>query len=348
MEKIRIIKVVLIAALCMACHNTPKTETLADSLALATNFEITQTPEQFIGKIEGAIAEGDSMLNSLDENQESLEGGEEMAFFTPNLEISKIRKVNFGETYQNIENFYFKNGKLLVLTSENLKYNKSTYDESPEPLVMKSEGKFLISYNENGEKIQYKKLNEKRRYEDNYSENQEIEYWKTKGAELFEKYDAHKDEFFFSKYEAAQYDEMGVTPSLVFKLKNQMYSFIDQSVEPDEKGRMMNFEGPMFGVSKLIYDARTEKWKHSQRATILDLPEGKMEVNEGIKNIILEGHSFLYITFSISEKGTNSSYYTLVDTIDLSTISLIKSKGKDNSATISSEAIRKFLLENSK
>jgi hypothetical protein len=348
MEKIPMNKAILIAAVCLSCQSKPKTETSADSLAKATNFEITETPEQFIDEIEGAISDGDSMVNSLDENQESLEGGEEVAFFTPNLDISKIRKVNFGETYQNIENFYFKNGKLLALTSENLKYNKSTYDESPEPLVMKSEGKFLITYNENGEKTVYKKLNEKRIFEDKYSENQEIEFWKTKANELFEKYDAHKEEFFFSKYEAAQYDEMGVTPSLVFKLKNQMYSFIDQSVEADEKSRIMNFEGPMFGVSKLIYNARTEKWKHSQRATILDLPEGKMEINEGIKNVVLEGRSFLYITFSISEKGTNSNYYTLVDTIDLSSVSLIKSKGKDNSATISSEAIRKYLLEKSK
>lgn len=341
-------KALFVALVCLACQSNPKTETSTDSLAVATNIETVQTPEQFIIEIEDKITEGDSMVNSLDENEESLEGGEEVAFFSPNLELTKIRKVNFGETYQTIESFYFKNGKLSVLTSENLKYNKSTYDESPEPLVMKSEGKFLISFNENGEKSEYKKLNDKRRHEAKYSENQEIAFWKTKASELFEKYDAHKDEFFFTKYEAAQYDEMGVTPSLVFKLKDQMYSFIDQSVEPAEKGRTMNFDGPMFGVSKLIYDTRTEKWKHSQRATILDLPEGKMEVNEGIKNVVLDGRSFLFISFSISEKGTNSNYYTLVDTIDLSTISLIKSKGKDNSATISSEPIRKFLLENSK
>jgi hypothetical protein len=253
-----------------------------------------------------------------------------------------------GQTYQNIENFYFKEGKLMVLTSENLNYNKSTYDESPEPLVMKSEGKFLLSFNEIGENIQYGKINGKRRFEEAYTESQEIAYWKNRAAEVFEKYDKHKDEFFFSKYEAAQYDEMGVTPSLVFKLKNQMYSFIDQSVEAAEKGRIMNFDGPMFGVSKLIYDDRTEKWKHLQRATILDLPEGKMEVKDGIKNVVLEGRSFLFITFGISQKGSNSDYYTLVDTIDLSSISLIKSMAKDNSASISSDVIRKYLLENSK
>lgn len=348
MEKTLISKILLFAAVCFACKNSPKTDTPTDSLAVATGEAISQTPEKFINEIESAITDGDSMVNSLDESEESLEGGEEVAFFTPNLDLTKIRKVNFGETYQNIESFYFKNRKLLALTSEYLKYNKSTYDESPEPLVMRSEGKFLIGFNENGEKVDYKKINNKRRFEDKYTESQEIEFWKKRGTELFGKYDAHKDEFFFSHYEAAQYDEMGVTPTLVFKLKNQIYSFIDQSVEPSEKGRTMNFDGPMFGVSKLIYDPKTEKWKHSQKATILNLPEGKMEVNEGIKNVMVDGRSFLFISFTTSEKGTNSSYYTLVDTIDLSTISLIKTKGKDNSATISSEPIRTFLLENSK
>ena len=159
MEKTLISKILLLAAVGFACQNSPKTDTPTDSLAVAGGEEMAQTPEKFINEIESAITDGDSMVNSLDENQESLEGGEEVAFFTPNLDITKIRKVNFGETYQNIESFYFKNGKLMTLTSEYLKYNKSTYDESPEPLVMKSDGKFLIGFNENGEKVDYKKIN---------------------------------------------------------------------------------------------------------------------------------------------------------------------------------------------
>lgn len=79
MEKTLMSKAILLVAVCFACQNSPKTEAPTD---LAVGEGISQTSEKFISEIESAITDGDSMVNILDENQESLEGEKKWHFYT--------------------------------------------------------------------------------------------------------------------------------------------------------------------------------------------------------------------------------------------------------------------------
>ena len=348
MKKILMSNLFVLVVLVWSCSSKKSTEN-TDTLAVATQTVVIKTPEDLIKETDLNVAEGDSIVNSIESTEESLEGGEDVAYFNSDLYITKIKKSNFGETYQNEDIFYYNSkGSIYAITSETFRYNRSTYEESSVPMVIKSEGKHTMTFDSTGKQLSYQKVNNKRKMEEKFNEKQELDYWLKRGKQLFETYSTQSDKFFFSRYESAQYDATHTTPILVYKIKNQLFSIIDVSTEPD--GRNLELNSPIMEVVKLIYDPNSETWKQSQKATMLNYSNGDVSVNDKIEKAMLDGRTFVFISFKTKETktGNTENYYTLIDTLDLSMQSLIKSKGKDNSSTFTSEAVKQFLLEKAK
>lgn len=345
MEKTLMSSLLLVIAISWAC--TKSSEKTADSHVAISEASATQpTPEQQMQQIDAGIADGDSVVSAIESTDESLEGGEDIAYFNPDLYITKIKKSNFGETFQNEDNFYYTpKGKIFAITSETFRYNRSTYEESPVPISLQSEGKFTITFDSTGKQIAYQKVNNKRKMEEKYNEKQELDYWLNRGNQLFETYSTQSEKFFYTRYESAQYNATHTTPILVYKIKNQLFSIIDVSTEPD--GRNLELNSPILEVVKLIYEPKTEEWKQSQKATILNYSNGDVSVNDKIEKVTIDGRTFVFISFKTKETKTGDieEYFTLIDTLDLSMQSLIKSGGKDNASTFTSAAIKQFLLE---
>jgi hypothetical protein len=173
----------LVLGLCLACQNSnttsaPKTTNVTEKVAVS--------PQTLVANIEAQLIAGDSVTRLIEDNEESLEGGEEILYFDRQRHIVKAKKINYGETYQEVDMFYFDpKGHLISVTSEKIRYNRSTYEESSEPLVMKSEGIYKISFDEAQQLLDYQKPNNLRKFENSKTEGQEIAYWLARAKNLY-------------------------------------------------------------------------------------------------------------------------------------------------------------------
>jgi hypothetical protein len=173
----------LVLGVCLACQNNntkspPETTKIVEAVAIS--------PQTLVSNIEAQIIEGDSAVRTIEDNEETLEGGEEILYFDRQRHIVKAKKINYGETFQNIDTFYFApEGQLISVKSEIIRYNRSTYEESSEPLRMKSEGIYQLFFDKSQQLLDYQKLNNLRKFEGSNPVSQEVAYWIARAKSIY-------------------------------------------------------------------------------------------------------------------------------------------------------------------
>lgn len=334
----------LLTLLLASCSKKPTEQNSTDSVSLSTATS-QKTPQELMQEIDNQIVNGDSLLFELG-NEESLEGGMDKCYFDENLTLKKTIRENYGETYNNIDEFYFdENNNLFAVTSERSNYNKSVYDESETPLKATSQGKYIIFLDKNQIKT-YIKAKNKRKFEDK-TEAQEADYWIKRATASAKQFETNKESDFYEKFTQLQYDETKNSPIHIYKLRDKMYCLNNFDDEVFKSTRFDKIKTPNLGIIELTYKPETSGWYQTKSNTFFQ-SSAEIQVSSKAEVANIENQNYLYFSYQLFENGKISNYYTVFNPNTFSATSLIISNGKTNEATIANKVIRDFLIAKSK
>lgn len=339
-----IFKLLIISIILSSCQKKTEQQQTTDSLK--TVIEIPKkTPQELMQEIDNQILNGDSLLYELG-NDESLEGGMDKCYFNENLTLKKIIRENYGETYNNIDEFYFdENNNLFAVTSERSNYNKSVYDESEIPLKATSQGKYIIFLDKNQIKT-YIKVKNKRKFEDK-TEAQETDYWIKRATASAKQFETNKESDFYEKFTQLQYDETKNSPIHIYKLRDKMYCLNNFDDEVFKSTRFDKIKTPQLGIIELTYKPETSGWHETKTVTFFQ-SSAEIQVSSKAEVAKIENQNYLYFSYKLFENGKISNYYSVFNPNTFSATSLIISNGKSNEATIANKPIHDFLIAKSK
>lgn len=334
-----IFKLLIISTIVSSCQKTQEQQT-TDSLKTAIETP-KKTPQELMQEIDSQLFLGDSLLHE-SENEESLEGSMEYAYYDENYQLTKIKRENFGETYMNVDQFYFDStANLIAVKSEKFTYNRSTTEESETPLISTPQGKHIVCF-EGNKIVFYQKLKSKRKFEDK-TEAQEADYWQKQARASAKQFEQNKESDFYEKFTQLQYDETKNSPIHIYKLRDKMYCLNNFDDEVFKSTRFEKIKTPNLGVIELTYKPETSGWHETKTSTLLQ-SSGEIKVDKKSEVVEIDHQKYLFIRFQLFEGNSISKYFTLINLTNLSSTSLIASNGKSNKATITNKAIRDFLI----
>lgn len=259
-----IFKLLIISIILSSCQKKTEQQQTTDSLKMVIEIP-KKTPQELMQEIDSQLVFGDSLLNEF-ESEESLEGGMEYAFYDENYQLTKIKKENFGETYMNVDQFYFDStANLVAVKSEKFTYNRSTTEESETPLISTPQGKHIVCF-EGNKIVFYQKLKSKRKFEDK-TEAQEAEYWIKRATTPAKQFEANKESDFYEKFTQLQYDETKNSPIHIYKLRDKMYCLNNFDDEVFKNTRFDKIKTPNLGIIELTYKPETSGWYQTQTVT---------------------------------------------------------------------------------
>lgn len=334
-----IFKLLIISTILSSCQKNQEQQQTTDSLK--TVIEISKkTPQELMQEIDNQLVFGDSLVNEF-ESEESLEGGTEYAFYDEKYQLTKIKRENFGETYMNVDQFYFDStANLIAVKSEKFTYNRSTAEESETPLVSTPQGKHIVCY-EGNKIVFYQKIQSKRKFEDK-TEAQEADYWIKRATASAKQFETNKESDFYEKFTQLQYDETKNTPIHIYKLRDKMYCLNNFDDEVFKSTRFDKIKTPQLGIIELTYKPETSGWHETQTGMLLQ-SSGEVKVDKKSELVEIDHQKYLFISFQLFEGSTTSKYFTVINLANLSSTSLIVSGSKSNEATILNKTIRDFL-----
>lgn len=334
-----IFKLLIISTIFSSCQKNQEQQQSTDSLKTAIEIP-KKTPQKLMQEIDSQLVFGDSLLNEF-ESEESLEGGMEYAFYDENYQLTKIKRESFGETYMNVDQFYFDStANLIGVKSEKFTYNRSTAEESEIPLITTPQGKHIVCF-EGNKIVFYQKIKSKRKFEDK-TEAQEAEYWIKRAMASAKQFETNKESDFYEKFTQLQYDETKNSPIHIYKLRDKMYCLNNFDDEVFKNTRFDKIRTPHLGIIELTYKPETSGW-HETRTGMLFQSSGEVKVDKKSEVVEIDHQKYLFISFQLFEGSSTSKYFTVINLANLSSTSLIISSGKSNEATITNRAIRAFL-----